>query len=130
MRKTKGSKLWAKKKSKKFLGIHLICEFWGGKTIEEGKELEKIFLCAAKHSQNTPLKFSFHKFNPHGITGFLLLAESHISYHSWPEYNYAALDIFTCGKKTFPKKALFYLKKILKPQKVEIKEVKRGAVLI
>jgi len=128
MRKTKGSKLWAKRKSKKFLGKHFICEFWGGKIIKEEKRLKKILWWAAKHSKSTPLKFCFHKFNPGGITGVLLLAESHISYHSWPEYHFAAVDIFTCGKETVPQRALFYLKKVLNPEKVKVKEIKRGKV--
>jgi len=127
MKKTKRS-LWAKKKLKKQkpLGIHLIADFWGGKIIEDPKELKKIFIEAAKKSGNVPLKFSYHKFNPHGLTGVLLLAESHISFHSWPEFEYLALDVFSCGKKAKPEKALKYLEKVLKPKKVELKIIKRG----
>ncbi len=128
MKKTKGSIRWAKEKKLKFLGIHLIAEFWGGKTIENSKELEKILKLAAKKAGNTPLEFASHKFNPHGMTGVLLLAESHISFHSWPEHNYIALDIFTCGPKTFPERALEALKKELKPKKVIIKMIKRGKI--
>jgi len=128
MKKTKGSIQWAKKTKQKFLGIHLIAEFWGGKIIEDPKELEKILKLAAKKAGNTPLEFSFHKFNPQGMTGVLLLAESHISFHSWPEYNYVALDIFTCGSKTFPEKALEVLKKKMKPQKVKVMVIKRGKI--
>jgi len=129
MKKTKRS-LWAKKKlnKQKSLGVHLIADFWGGKIIEDPKELEKIFIEAAKKSGNTPLKFSYHKFNPHGLSGVLLLAESHISFHSWPEFEYLALDIFSCGKNAKPKKALKYLEKVLKPKKVELKIIKRGKV--
>jgi len=104
----------------------LIADFWGGKIIENPKELEKIFVKAAKKSGNIPLKFSYHKFNPHGLTAVLLLAESHISFHSWPEFKYLALDIFSCGKKAKPEKALQYLKKILKPKKIRVTTLKRG----
>lgn len=129
MKKTKRSKVWAISKSKKSnsIGIHLIADFWFGKEIEDPKELEKILIEAAKKAGNTPLKFSFHKFNPQGITGVLLLAESHIAVHSWPEFNYLAIDIFTCGKKTFPEKAFEYLKKKIKPKEVRAYKIKRGA---
>ena len=128
MKKTKGSIRWTKKTKSKFLGIHLIAEFWGGKIIEDSRELEKILKLAAKKAGNTPLEFIFHKFNPRGMTGVLLLAESHISFHSWPEHNYVALDIFTCGPKSFPEKALEFLKQKIKPQKVKTKTFKRGKI--
>jgi S-adenosylmethionine decarboxylase len=127
MKKTKRS-LWAKEKLKKqkSLGIHLVADFWFGKKIENPKELERILIESAKKSGNIPLKFSYHKFNPHGLTGVLLLAESHISFHSWPEFGYLAIDIFSCGKNTKPEKALNYLKRVLKPKKVEVFIIKRG----
>jgi S-adenosylmethionine decarboxylase len=127
MKKTKRS-LWAIGKSKKqnSLGIHLIADFWFGKKIEDPKKLKKILIEAAKKAGNIPLEFSYHKFNPHGLTGVLLLAESHIAFHSWPEFGYLAIDIFSCGKNAKPEEALRYLKKILKPKKVEVSIIKRG----
>jgi S-adenosylmethionine decarboxylase len=129
MKKTKRS-LWAKRKLKKqkSLGIHLIADFWFGKKIEDPKELERILIEAGKKSGNIPLKFSWHKFNPQGLTGVLLLAESHISFHSWPEFEYLALDIFSCGKKAKPEKALKYLEKVFKPKRIEVKILKRGKI--
>jgi S-adenosylmethionine decarboxylase len=128
MKKTKRSFSWATKKSKNLnsLGIHLIADFWFGKEIKKPKELEKILIEAAKKAGNIPLKFYYHKFNPHGLTGILLLAESHIAFHSWPEFNYLAIDIFSCGKNTEPKRALNYLKKTLKPKKTKLSIIKRG----
>lgn len=108
------------------MGNHLIAEFWHGKIIDDEKKLKKILFEAIKRSNNTPLKFAFHKFNPQGITGVVLLAESHIALHGWPEFNYLAIDIFTCGDKTKPYKALKYLRKVFKPKKVEIQKIKRG----
>jgi len=127
MKKTKRS-LWASEKSKKqnSLGIHLIADFWFGKKIEDPKKLKKILIEAAKKAGNIPLEFSYHKFNPHGLTGVLLLAESHIAFHSWPEFGYLAIDVFSCGKNAKPEEALRYLKKILKPKKVEVSIIKRG----
>jgi len=57
---------------------------------------------AAKVANATILKTAYHRFSPHGVTAFLLLSESHISIHTWPELNKAALDIYTCGDHTNP----------------------------
>lgn len=127
MKKTKRSSVWAIRKNQKSVGQHLIVDFWGAKKIENPKKLEEILILAAEKAGNTPLKFSYHKFNPHGITGVLLLAESHIAWHSWPEFDFLAIDIFTCGNKTFPEKALEYLKKKLKPKKFKILKIERGS---
>ena len=127
--KTKRSIKWVKEKNKlKYAGIHLFAEFWDGKIIEDSKKIERILITAAKKAKNTPLEVTIHKFNPHGITGVVLLAESHIALHSWPEINYLAIDIFTCGEKAYPYKALNYLKEKFHPKKVEIKEIKRGII--
>ena len=106
----------------------MIAEFWGGRVIEDSKKIEKILIGATKKAKNTPLKVAIHKFNPQGITGVVLLAESHIALHSWPEINYLAIDIFTCGEKAFPYKALEYLKNKFRPKKIKIKEIKRGVI--
>ena len=126
MTKTKRSIKWVPIKKQKYAGIHLLADFWGGKIIENSKEIERILIGATKKAKNIPLKVAIHKFNPQGITGVVLLAESHIALHGWPEFNYLAIDIFTCGDKAKPRRALNYLKKVFKPKKVEVKEIKRG----
>ncbi len=126
--KTKRSIQWVKEKKQKYAGLHIIAEFWGSKTIEDSKEIEKILVRAAIEGGNTPLKVTIHKFSPQGITGVILLAESHISLHAWPEYEYLAIDIFTCGDKTFPEKSLDYLRKEFEPKRVDIKRIKRGTI--
>jgi len=129
-KKTKRSIKWVKDKKNKlnYAGIHLIAEFWNGKIIEDSKEIERILIEAVKVSKNTSLKVTIHKFSPQGITGVVLLAESHLAIHTWPEINYVAIDIFTCGEKAYPYKALDFLKKEFQPQKVQIQEVKRGVL--
>lgn len=128
-KKMKRSIQWVNKNRKiKYAGIHLIAEFWYGKIIEDPQKLKKILIEAAKKSKNDPLEITIHKFNPQGITGVLLLAESHIALHSWPEINYIGVDIFTCGEKALPQKALEYLKKEFRPKKIEIKKIKRGVL--
>ena len=129
IKKTKRSIQWVREKNLKYAGIHLIAEFWGGEIIENPKKIEKILITAAKKSGNTPLKVTIHKFSPQGITGVVLLAESHIAIHSWSEFNYLAIDIFTCGDKARPEKALEYLKKKFKPKKVVIQKITRGIII-
>ena len=128
LKKTKSSSQWVKpiKKPKKYAGILLAADFWSGRIIEDPKEIKRILIEATKKAKNIPLKVTTYKFNPQGITGIVLLAESHIAIHSWPEINYLAIDIFSCGEKARPYKALEYLKKEFQPKRVKIKEIKRG----
>jgi len=127
-KKTKRSIKWVKpiEKPKKYAGVLLTADFWFGRVIENPKEIKKILIKAAKEAKNIPLEITIHKFQPQGITGVVLLAESHIFISTWPEINYVAIDIFSCGEKAVPEKALEYLKKEFKPKKVEIKKIKRG----
>jgi S-adenosylmethionine decarboxylase proenzyme len=128
--KTKRSIQWViENRKRKYSGIHLIAEFWYGKNIEDPKKIKEILIGAVKEANNTPLKVAIHKFQPQGITGIVLLAESHIALHTWPEFNYTAIDIYTCGDKANPEKALKYLKQELQPKKVEIKKLKRGRII-
>jgi len=132
IKKTKGSfssrKYAGSFASRKYAGIHLIVDFWNGKNIEEPEKVKKILFEAAKKAKNTPLDITTHRFLPHGITGVILLAESHIAIHAWPEINYLAIDIFTCGERTMPYLALKYLKKVFQPKKISIRELKRGKI--
>jgi S-adenosylmethionine decarboxylase len=69
---------------------------------------------------------SFHRFSPQGVTGILSIAESHISIHTWPEYGYAAADVFTCGSALMPKRAAQMLAELLESKCPELMEVRRG----
>lgn len=68
-----------------------------------------------------------HAFEPDGLSGVLVLAESHISFHSWPERGFMALDIFMCGQ-TDPHKAIPVLKSAFAPESIQLNELKRGIV--
>jgi len=126
IQKTKRSIKWVHEKKRKYAGIHLIVEFWGAKVIENSKEIEKILILATKKTRSTLLKVAVHKFKPQGISGVVLLAESHMAIHYWPEFHYLAIDIFTCGNKSVPERALQYFEQRFKPKKIEIKRIKRG----
>lgn len=69
---------------------------------------------------------SFHQFSPQGVTGILSIAESHISIHTWPEFGYAAADIFTCGDTFHPRDAAEILIRLLESKDPDITEVQRG----
>ena len=112
----------------KALGRHVIADLWGvnpGLLNDEFK-LRQICVEAARRSRSTIKGVMFHKFKPHGVTGILLLAESHLSIHTWPEHGYASLDIYTCGSNTEPWKAFEYIVEALKPTYVEVFEADRG----
>ncbi len=127
MVKTKRSIQWVQKNKKQiYSGIHLIAEFWNGKIIDDPKKIREILVKAVKKANNTPLDVVIHKFEPQGVTGIVLLAESHIAIHTWPEFNYVALDIYTCGDKANPLKALEFLKGKFQPKRFEFKKIKRG----
>ena len=71
---------------------------------------------------------SFHQFHPQGVTGILAIAESHLCIHTWPEYSYAAVDIFTCGTSFQPRQAAQFLIDRLESRDPSIVELKRGEI--
>ena len=111
-----------------FLGKHSIAEYYDcdRDIINDQNLIEKIMLEAVEISGATLVKTAFHKFSPHGVTGVVVVAESHFSIHTWPEYGYCAVDIFTCGDVINNPLALSHLKKRLGAETVSIQELKRG----
>ena len=81
---------------------------------------------AAKEAAATIVDVSFHEFSPFGISGMVVIAESHLSIHTWPEYSYAAVDIFTCGDLIDPERAAFFLIKRFGSKNPSVVEMKRG----
>tara|TARA_B100001013_G_scaffold83959_1_gene45854 strand:- start:1574 stop:1924 length:351 start_codon:yes stop_codon:yes gene_type:complete len=84
----------------KILGIHLLLDLekCDPDKLDDLKGIENLLTRAAKDAGAKIVGKTFHKFNPMGITGVVAIAESHISVHTWPEYNYASADIFSCGE--------------------------------
>jgi len=110
------------------LGDHLLIELYDCETnlINDVIKIEELMLEAVKISGATALNSTFHKFSPHGVSGIVVISESHFSIHTWPEYGYCALDIFTCGTEIKSEKALDFLKKELEVGSISVTEVKRG----
>lgn len=107
-------------------GMHLIVDLYGATGLDDAAFLETALHAAAGAAGATVLAGHLHHFGEgHGVTGILLLAESHISIHTWPETGYAAVDIFLCGRSD-AHKAADHLHDILRPERVQITEIARG----
>ena len=113
-----------------YLGNHLLVELYDCDSykLNDLKRLELILTEAVQVSGATALKTSFHQFAPQGVSGVIIIAESHFTIHTWPEYGYAALDIFTCGESIDSQKALDYIEKELDVKTVSVTELKRGNI--
>ena len=84
---------------------------------------------AAKRAQATIVDVVFHEFNPVGISGVVVIAESHLAIHTWPEHRYAAVDVFSCGDVLQPELAADYLVEQLGAARASVVELQRGVLL-
>lgn len=111
-----------------YIGHHIIAElkFTDGNSIKRVGQLKQIFEDAVKKSRLTKLSSDYHQFKPFGVTGYILLAESHVSFHTWPENNYMSIDVFSCGSKEQAEIVFNYLLEKLKPITVNKKDFSRG----
>jgi S-adenosylmethionine decarboxylase len=110
----------------KYAGIHLIIEVWRARYMTDIRRIEMILRKAVDACGATLLGIDLHKFSPSGgVSGVGILQESHISIHTWPEFEYAAIDIFVCGTID-PYKAITVLKEGFQPGDIQVMEVKRG----
>ena len=110
------------------LGRHLLLELkdCDKEVLNDLGSLKSTLLAAANEAGATVLGESFHRFNPHGVSGVVIIAESHLFIHTWPEYGYAAADIFTCGDSVQPEKAAEMLISRLGAKEHSIVEMQRG----
>lgn len=110
------------------IGHHYIAEASGCNPGIIGKveAVEQILVRAAEVAGVQVWSISFHRFNPNGVSGVVVISESHLSVHTWPEVGYAALDIFTCGDTTKPEEAVKWALRQFGATNVHITEVTRG----
>jgi S-adenosylmethionine decarboxylase proenzyme len=113
------------------IGKHIIAEFYGcdSSVLDNQSFIEKTMIEAANNCGATVLNLYSHRFEPYGLTTVIVLSESHFSYHNYVEYQYAAVDIFTCGNSADPQIALDYLQKALNPPHMKVSEIKRGCII-
>ncbi|MBN1225116.1 MAG: adenosylmethionine decarboxylase [Candidatus Aminicenantes bacterium] len=110
------------------IGHHYIVEASGcdPKIISDVAKVQQILVKAAEISGAKVWAVSFHKFPPFGVSGVIVISESHISAHTWPEFRYGALDFYTCGDSVDPEKGLFYAVEAFGASSSHITEITRG----
>jgi S-adenosylmethionine decarboxylase proenzyme len=110
------------------LGRHLLLELkiCNEEVLNDLDLLKRCLNEAAVQSGATVVGESFYHFSPHGVSGVVNIAESHISIHTWPEFRYAAVDVFTCGDDVDPEKAARIITERLGAQSHSLIELRRG----
>ena len=113
------------------LGKHLLLELKDCDTtlLNDMEYLREVLADVARLIGATVIKDSFYQFSPQGISGVVIIAESHLSIHTWPEYAFAAVDVFTCGEVIEPARAVKPLAEKLKARSTSYIELKRGVLL-
>ena len=110
------------------LGRQILVEFYDcdRNVLDDEDLIREILLEGVRRSSATVISDTFHTFSPHGVSGVIVIAESHVTIHTWPEHGYAAIDIFTCGETIDPWVIQKYLEEHFKAQNISSMELKRG----
>ncbi len=110
----------------RFAGTHLIVDLWDAEGLDDLASIEAILKDCVDAAGATLLHIHLHHFTPNGgVSGVAVLAESHISIHTWPEHGYAALDIFMCGAAR-PHESVEVLRRAFRPGRIAVEEILRG----
>lgn len=119
---------FVKKDGVVYAGTHLIVDLWGARRLDDIAHIESTLKRCIEVSGATLLHIHLHHFTPNmGVSGVAVLAESHISIHTWPECGYAALDVFMCGDAE-PEKSVPVLRAAFCADRVDVNDLKRGIV--
>ncbi|MFD1018997.1 adenosylmethionine decarboxylase [Thalassobacillus hwangdonensis] len=110
------------------MGRHVISELWNcnNDKLNDMAYIEKVFVDAALRAGAEVREVAFHKFAPHGVSGVVIISESHLTIHSFPEHGYASIDVYTCGDRIDPNVAADYIAESLEAKRNESVEVPRG----
>ena len=112
------------------LGNQIVAEFYGcdrGR-LDDVDFIEQAMVDAAQIAGATIVSRAFHHFSPHGVSGAVIIAESHLAVHTWPEYGYAAVDLFTCGDDILAVAAFDHLREMFAANQISTMEIHRGQV--
>ncbi|MBC7341565.1 MAG: S-adenosylmethionine decarboxylase proenzyme [Clostridia bacterium] len=112
------------------LGRHILAEIYGCSfdALNDVKKVEQAMVNAALAAGAEIREVVFHEFSPQGVSGVVVISESHLAIHTWPELGYAAVDVFTCGDKVNPWDACNYLLSKFEAEHVHATEIKRGII--
>jgi len=116
---------FAVRKGVRCAGVHLIVDLHGAKRLDDIEHIESTLRRCVEAARATLLHIHLHHFQPSGVSGVAVLAESHISIHTWPEAGYAALDVFMCGSAV-PDKCIPVLREAFAAKRVGVNELLRG----
>lgn len=110
------------------MGRHVIAELWGcsANKLNDMQSIERMMVNAALESGAEVREVAFHKFAPQGVSGVVIISESHLTIHSFPEHGYASIDVYTCGDRIDPNVACDFITKALGATRLESIEVPRG----
>lgn len=110
------------------MGRHVIAELWGCNIdkLNDREAMENVFVNAALEAGAEVREVAFHKFAPQGVSGVVIISESHLTIHSFPEHGYASIDVYTCGDTIDPNVASDYIAKALEAEEKETLELPRG----
>lgn len=112
----------------KALGRHILADTHDcdPAVLDDEEAIRSCLLEAARRCGATIVSHCFHRFSPHGVSGVVVIAESHLAMHTWPEHDYAALDLFTCGNSLDPDLCLAYVQDALRSQHYSTSYLLRG----
>ena len=111
-----------------YLGRHILAEFFGcnPNVLNNVELIQEKMTQAAVECGATVVQTCFHMFNPYGVSGVVIISESHLAIHTWPELGYAAVDLFTCGEACDPMVAYKFLKKLFNAKNTSYTQLNRG----
>jgi S-adenosylmethionine decarboxylase len=112
---------------KRYAGIHLLIDLHGASHLSDLAHIEKTMRRCVEASNATLLHIHLHRFEPDGVSGVAVLAESHISVHTWPESRFAAFDVFMCGN-TQPEVCIEIMREAFEAERADVQEILRGEV--
>jgi S-adenosylmethionine decarboxylase len=113
------------------LGYNIFADMYGcdASILNDVEYLRAVMKEAARKGNMSVVRTIFHRYEPHGVTGVVIVKESHLAIHTWPEYSFASVDIFLCGTNSNPYEALKYIELKLRPKKVYTNSMERGMAI-
>ena len=113
------------------LGRHVLLELYDcdAEVLKDLETVREEMVEAARRARATIVTVTFHEFNPFGISGVVVISTSHLSIHTWPEYRYAAVDIFSCGDVVQPQAAIDHLVQVFAAERISVVELQRGLLV-